>query len=95
MYITQSAKELAKYEAIAQKALSDLPAQIHAKLVKTDEYTLSFKLYFGDYPTNFWINDDGKFIYIEKDFDIYLPVKPADLLKEFNGFLRDCLENPD
>jgi len=95
MYITQNAKQLAEYETLAHKVLSGLPPQITFKVMQTDEYTLGFKIYFGQYPTNFWITDNGRVVYIEKDFGIYMAVKKEALLKEFNGFLKDCLENPD
>lgn len=94
MYLTQSAKELKKYEAIAQKALSTLPPQISYRVVQVDDYNLSFKIYFGDFPTNFWITDGGHFSYREPEEGIYLKVEKNDLLKAFQDFLRDCFNNP-
>lgn len=94
MPVNDLPKDRKVYQKIVSILLSGMPEIIHAKEVVEENY-LFYRVYFGEFETNFYITAIGCFVYYEKEFSLLRMMSKTDILTELSHFERDSKESDD
>lgn len=79
-------KDVKTFRRIADSCLQSLPRGIHALPYREENY-LSFRVYFGDMTTDFFITTKAVFIYWNKETKDMRSVTRAQVLQEYEAYL--------